>query len=118
MHMQANLLHRVGNVRARDCQILQSAGQAAIGRTVRKKVAIVAGHLLLRVYRCIRRLAVAHPDTFQEVGGALGLREEEAVRVALDVDAEKVLDRAHVLNGECGVQTLDEVLEQRCRGSC
>ena len=45
------------------------------------------------------------------------MQEEEAVRVALDVDAEKVLDRAHVFHGERGAQALDEVLEQQCRGS-
>jgi hypothetical protein len=64
------------------------------------------------------RFAICHASTVENVEGVCGLREEEAVAHALDVDTQEVVHRPHVFHGERGLEVVDEEVEEgwcRCR---
>jgi hypothetical protein len=52
------------------------------------------------VHRRGRRLAVTHARAIKDVVGVLFLREEEAGRRALNLDAEEEVDGAKILHRE------------------
>jgi hypothetical protein len=65
MHVEAGMLHRMGNIRAGERQILQGPGKAAVLRRVSKKGTIFSGELATSVNRSDRRIAVEHPGALQ-----------------------------------------------------
>jgi len=58
------------------------------------------------------RVVVGLSYTLKQVFDVLSLREEEALVVAPNINAEEVLERSHVLHSECILEVGDEVPEQ------
>jgi hypothetical protein len=61
VHVKAHLLNGVGNAEMRECQVLESASEALIGRHVNDQGPVVVGELRLSVDRRGAGLAVGHP---------------------------------------------------------
>jgi hypothetical protein len=78
MHVEAGLLNGMGNVRASECQVLQSARKATILRGIRKKSTISSRQLTPDVNGSGARVALNHPCTLQELDGVLSLRKNHA----------------------------------------
>lgn len=112
VHVETRPLDRVGNVRARDGQVLKGARQAAIELGVEHWWTVRHGELALGIEGRTDRLAVRHPSTVEDVLGIPGLRQEEAPFVALEVDAEEEAQITHVLDGELGIEPADDVLKE------
>ena len=60
MHVQANLLNGICNVRPGECQILEGAHKAAVGSRVSHRGTGISRNLSTSVNRCGTWFAVAH----------------------------------------------------------
>ena len=117
MHVEAGLLYREGEVRARDGEVLEHPGQTAVSFGVVDWIAIIGGKLPFGVDWSWCRLAIRHADTFENVHSVPLLGQVEAIAAALDVDAEEEPELAKVLHGKLSVQAVDDLLKQRCIGA-
>lgn len=72
MHIETNLLHRVGNVRTGERQILQGSSQTVIVSRIRHRVTST-GKLGVSVDRCAAWLTSRHPGILKYVHGILTL---------------------------------------------
>jgi hypothetical protein len=76
MHEEADLLHRMGQVRAREGEVLESARQAPVMRRIGDMMTILPRELRLGVQWGRDRIAVKHISPFKEFNGILLLRQE------------------------------------------
>ena len=114
-HVQAHLLHRVGDVGPRDRQVLQGADNASVGCGVIDELSLGGRGLGLGVSRSGRGVAVRHSRAIEQLLSVLLLRQEEAGVVPAHVNAEEVPHRTHVLDFERVTEARDDVLEEACR---
>jgi hypothetical protein len=63
MHVEADLLHGVLQLRASESQVLQTTNNGVIVRHIRSRRSSGSGELGVRVDRSGRRRAVKHPST-------------------------------------------------------
>ena len=109
VHVKANLLHRIRDIRPSEHQVLWRVGHAPIPRGIADKLTVAARCLGLGVGGGWCWLAVEHACTLEDVVGIGGLREGEAIRCALHVDAEEVADRTKILDSERGPEVGDDL---------
>jgi hypothetical protein len=100
MHVQTDLLHGVGDVGPCECQVLESSCNASELRGVLNGRPRVPCQLRLEVDWSCAQLAVRHDRTFEDVKRVGALMEEQTIWTTLNGDAEEVVKRAEVLNGE------------------
>jgi hypothetical protein len=74
-HVETGMLNAMGNVRAGECQVLQSAREATILHGIRKKSTISSRQFTPDVNGSGARVALNHPCTLQELDDVLSLRE-------------------------------------------
>jgi hypothetical protein len=98
--VQIDLLHDVGDVGLYECQLLESSCNAPELRDVLNGRPQVPHQLHLEVDWSRAWLAVHHDRTFEDVKHVGALMEEQTIRTTLDGDAEEVVKRPEVLNGE------------------
>jgi hypothetical protein len=110
VHMQAQLLDGVGNVRPREGDVLEHVGQALVGRRVGHRGPVVHRELCLSVDRRGAGLAVGHASPLQDVDGILALVEEETLGPALGGDAEEVAEGPQVLHRKLPLKGNDRAL--------
>ena len=108
--MQAHLLDGVSDVGPGEREVLECAGEAPVGRRVGDRRAVVLRELRLSVDRRGAGLAVRHASPLQDVDGVLALVEEETLGLALDSDAEEVVEGPQVLHREPSLQGDDRAL--------
>lgn len=116
VHVEADLLDGVGDLRPRDRQVLERAGNTVIGRGIINAWSIGGRQFALGVDRRGRWAAGVHAGAIQDVGSVLLLAEEEASRRARDVDAEEEMQGAKVLHGKLRDELSDDVAEGSRRG--
>jgi hypothetical protein len=90
---------------------LQRAGNTPVGCDVVDRLAISGRCLALGVCGCGHWFTVGHTSAVQQLFGIRGLREEEAVFVVSNTDAEEVSKRPHILHGKGIVEPGDDVPE-------
>ena len=112
MHVETHLLHGVSDVRACDGQVLQRPSNAPVCGRVGEETLVCSGGLWFRVGKSGDDIATCHASTLEEVGGVLGLRQEEARLVPVNTDAEEVLDWTHVLKCEGVLQVSDDLMKE------
>jgi len=117
MHMQADLLHGVCNVRSCECQPLQCSRQLPVLRWIRYRCATSCWQLRLDVDRCRDRSAIGHASTIKQVFSILSLREAEAACRPGDLDPKEEVKVAHVLDSKLSLELGDDVLKKSRRGS-
>ena len=64
VHVEARLLDGIGDVGARERQVLKSADDAAVERRIVERTSVVAGQLGLGVHGCGCRFAILHAGAF------------------------------------------------------
>jgi hypothetical protein len=112
VHVEADLLDRVGNVGPGEGEVLESLIQAAVGSRVVDGGPYVRGDLGPSVDRRGVGLAVAHASMLKDVSSILALVEEEAVGPLLYWDTEEVVERAEVLHRELLLESCSGTLEK------
>jgi hypothetical protein len=117
VHVEAQLLDCVWNVRLGKGEVLESFGQATVGSRVADGGAHVEGDLGLSVDRHGAGIAVVHASTLKDVLSVLALVKEEAVRLLLHRGIEEVVEVVEVLHGELLLESCSGMLEKlRARG--
>jgi hypothetical protein len=104
VHEQTHLLHRMREVRARQCQVLQRTSEAAVLARIDDGEPIGAGQFCLGVEGSGNGVAVAHVGTLQKLKSVLVLRQEQPLRCAVDIDAEEVVKGTQITHGELSVE--------------
>jgi hypothetical protein len=98
VHVQADLLHDISDVRPCERQVLKGSDNAAELRGVHNRRPRVVSHLEVDWSRT--QLAVRHDCQLEDVKRVGALVEEQPIWTTLDGDAEEVVKRPEVLHGE------------------
>jgi hypothetical protein len=96
VHVEAHLLHDVGDVGPGEGQVLEGVGQAPVGCRVYDRGGGGGGasaQLRLSVDGRRAGLAVGNASPLQDVESVLALVEEETLRPAIGGDAKEVVKR-------------------------
>jgi hypothetical protein len=112
MHEEANLLDGIGQVRASECKVLQSAGDAAVKCGIGKGATILARDFGLGVYGSGNWLTLKHFGTIKNFKCILLLRQKEAGGVFVDVDTEEVMHFTKVTHVELTIEGRDDAVKQ------
>jgi hypothetical protein len=118
MHVEADLLHGVLQLRASESQVLQATNNGAILRRIRSRRSSGGGELGVLVDRSGRMRAIKHPSTLKNILSVLTLMEKEAVRSVHYLKAEEVVKRAEVLDGELNTKTISELSKKSIVADC
>jgi hypothetical protein len=100
MHVEADLLDDVGDVRAGERQVLEGSGEAPEVSRINNMRPGLSGDLGLCVHRCRNRLAVHHASSLKNTESKLTLSEEEPVRLMLHRDSQKMMEGPEILHSE------------------
>jgi hypothetical protein len=98
MHMKANLLNNVGDVRAGERQILKGPGEASELSWINNRRPKSNGDLDLRIHGHLDRLTVHHASLLKDVQSKLALSKEESIDLMLYGDKKMVCCRRAVLD--------------------
>jgi hypothetical protein len=118
MHVEADLLHGVLQLRASESQVLQATNNGAIVRRIRSPRSRGGGELGVRVDRSGRRRAIKHSSTLENILSILMLMEKEPVRSVHYLKAEEVVKRAEVLDVELSAKTINELSKKSIVVGC
>src|SRR6185369_4429902 len=111
MHMETDLLNRVGEVRPGEGEVLQRAGQTPVGRRISHRITQISRQLRLSVDRSEAGLAISHPSPLQDIKCVLPLVKEKTRRARLNSDAQEV-ELTKILHSELLLQRGDDTLKQ------
>jgi hypothetical protein len=110
VHMKANLLYDVGDVRASERQVLKGPGEAPELSRISNRRPGGGRDLGLRVHEHQDRLAVHHASVLKDVESELALSEEESIYLMLYGDPQEVVKRAEILHDEFSLEDRYDVL--------
>jgi hypothetical protein len=117
MHIEANLLDGISNVRSGECEILQGAQEAMILCHIRDW-----GTIRRELGTCVNRsrtqFAIRHPDVLKNINHILALWEKETPTLLSNWDTQEVMQCAKILHGEFCSESINNPTEQQIRGSC
>jgi hypothetical protein len=82
MHVEANLLHSVLQLRVSERQVLQGTNNGAIVRHIRSRRSNGGGELGIRANKSGHRRAIKHPSALENIVRVLVLMEKEPVHSA------------------------------------
>jgi hypothetical protein len=102
MHVEAELLDGISDVRPCEGEVLKCASKTPVGGGVcwSKHRTPSLGQLALGVHRCRAGLAGGHPGSLQNVTSELPLVEEQTGRSGLNSDAEEVVEHPKILHSK------------------
>jgi len=110
MHMQANLLNSVSDIRPGEGEVLQGACKTPELRGVLNRWTI-SRQLGVGVHRSRARLALSHTSTIQNVYHILLLRKKKARTTALDMHPQEVVKLTQIGHAELLLQSLNGALK-------
>ena len=117
MHEHTDLLYCICEIRTRQGQVLESAGEAPVLRGVGDRRTLGSRELGMSVNRCRRRVTLGHAFPLEKIQRVLALAEEQPVGGARDGDPKEVVQLSEVRHGELEVKTSCDSPEQVRRGS-
>jgi hypothetical protein len=120
MHVEADLLNSVVNIRPSECEVLQGTSKTAKIRSlkVRKRRAGDGRQLGIGVNRCSAGLACSHAGSGKNVEHVLVLRQEKTIWASLDMHAQEVVKLSQILHGELRLQGSDDAVQETHGGGC
>jgi hypothetical protein len=98
MHMKANLLDNVGDVRAGERQILKGPGETSELSWINNRRPKSGGDLGLRIHGHLDWLTVHHASLLKDVQSELALSKEESIDLMLYGDKKMVCCRRAMLD--------------------
>jgi hypothetical protein len=114
IHMKANLLDDVGDVRAGERQVLEGPGEAPKLSWISNMRPRSDRDIGLSVHMRWGRLVVHHASVLKDVESELALSEKESIYLMLYGDPKKIMKRAEVLHGELKLDGRYGVLQEHC----
>lgn len=109
MHVQADLLNGIGNVRAGERQILESTSNAAVGRRV-NDMGTSSSKLGRSVHGHQGRVARAHASTLENLESVPSLGKEHPMGITSNGKAEEVMKLSQVGHGKLDRESGDDAL--------
>ena len=103
MHEEAHLLNGVGDVGPSQREVLKSAGETPVLRSIFNMIAICSRQLGTSVNRCRCRVTLGHASTLKKIHSVLLLRQKEAISRSRDRDPEEVMKVPQICYGELRV---------------
>jgi hypothetical protein len=117
MHVEADLLDGVGDVRAGECQVLEGPGEAPEVSWVSNRRPGLSGDLGLRVQWHRSWLAVHHTSSLKNIESKLTLNEEESASLMLYGDAQEMMEEPEILHDEFLLEDRYGLLQKCYAGS-
>ena len=99
VHMQANLLNNVSDIRSGESEVLQGTCKTPELRSDLNRWAI-SRQLGVGVHGSRARLALGHASALQDIQHVLPLREEKSCATAPDMHPQKVVQLTKILHAE------------------
>src|SRR6185503_19295392 len=118
MHVEADLLNSVGEVRPGEGEVLQSTGQTPVGSRISHRITQISRQLRPSVDWSGAGLAISHHSPLQNIEGVLPLLKENTRRARLNSDAQEVVELTEILHSKLLLQRGDDTLKQLLTGSC
>ena len=113
--MKTHLLHDILDLWSSQSEVMQSTNDRPVESSIRSRRTIHGRKLGLRINRRSSGLAVKHAGALRELMSVLSLMKEEAIRTTHHLDAEEVVQRTQVLDGELSAKTSRELTEETSR---
>jgi hypothetical protein len=114
MHVKADLMDNIGDVRTGERQVLEGPGKAPEVSRISNRRPGGGGDLDLHVHGRRDWLTFHHASALKDVESELVLSEEESIGLMLYGDPQKVVKRSDVLHGELPLEGRYGVLQERC----
>jgi hypothetical protein len=114
MHIEADLLDGISDVKAGERQVLKGPGEASELRRISNRRPGSGGDLGLHVHGRRDWLAIHHASALKDVESELALSEEESIDLMLYRDPQKVVKRVEVLHSEFPLKSRYGVLQECC----
>jgi hypothetical protein len=115
MHVKADLLDGIGDVRAGGRQVLEGHSEAPKVSRISNMRPELGGDLSLCVQRRQNRLAAHHASSLKNIERTLMMSEEEPVHLMLNVDSQKMMEGSKV-HGKFPLQSGYGLLQKCCAG--
>src|SRR6185437_6819748 len=112
MHMKADLLNSICEVRPGESEILQGASKTPVGSRISHRITHISRQLHLSVDRSGAGLAISHPSPLQNIKCILPLVKEKARRARLNSNAQEVVELTKILHSNLLLQIRDDALKQ------
>jgi hypothetical protein len=100
MHEETDLLNRVGQVGAGQCQVLKGTSKTPVEGGVGNRGAVRSRQLGTSAHRSRGRVTLSHAGTLKKILGVLSLRQKQATGGVRDGDTEEVMQCAKICHGE------------------
>jgi hypothetical protein len=118
MHMKAQLLNCIGDVRPSEGEVLKSTSKTAVCRRISHWRALCLGQLALCVNWSGAGLAICHPSPLKYVQSVLTLVEKKASWMRLSSDSKKVVKHTQILHRKLLLKRGDDPAKKRLTGGC
>jgi hypothetical protein len=118
MHVEADMLDSIDDVRTGECQILWGTNEAPKLSQISNRRPILDRDHCLHVHGCRNWLAFHHAGVLKDVKSVLVLREEELIWSLLYGDSQEVMEGSEILHGELSLEGRYGVLQEHCAGCC
>jgi hypothetical protein len=116
MHVEADLLDAVGDIRAGECRVLENYSKSPeVSRIINRRPRL-GRDLGLCVHWRQTRLAIHHASSLKNIKSKLTLSEEELMRLMLYRDSQKMMVEFEVLRGEFPLEDRYGLLQKCCTG--
>jgi hypothetical protein len=112
VHVEADLLDGVGDVRVGECQVLEGPNEAPKLSRINNWRLRLGGELGLCVHWRRNRLAVHHGSSLKNIKSKLMLSEEEPIRLMLYGDSQKMMEGSELLLGELLLEGRYDMLQK------
>ena len=116
MHVETDLLNRVGEIWPGEGAVLQSTGQTPVGSRISHRITQISRQLRMSVDRSGAGHAISHPSPLQNVECILPLVKEHARRASLNSNAQEVVELTKILHSKLLLQRGDDALKQLLTG--
>jgi hypothetical protein len=116
MHVEADLLDNVCDVRVGERHMLEGPSEAPEVSQISNRRPGFGGDLDMRVHRHRNRLVVHYASSLKNVESKLTLSEEEPVSLMLYGDSQKMMEGPEILHGEFLLEGRYGLLQKCCAG--
>jgi hypothetical protein len=116
MHVEADLLDGIGDVRAGECQVLEGPSEAPEVSRISNRRPRLGGDLGLRVHQRQNRLVVHHASSLKNIKSKLTLSEEEPIHLMLYGDSQKMMEGPEIIHTEFPLEGRYGLLQKCCTG--
>jgi hypothetical protein len=117
MHVKADLLDGVCDVRAGERQVLEGSGEAPEVSRISNRRPGLSEDLGLRVHWRRNRLAVHHASSLKNIESKLTLSEEESASLMLYENPQEMMEGPEILHSKFLLEGRYGLLQKCCAGS-